>query len=256
MLTGILLISLISFIAIVSYRRPRLEQRVIKRIPVIDWLNILVFPLVFYAGMVFIVRSIFARPRISILDFDDSLIIGVGVFFVIYAFVGLSVHFVSKVLSRYIRSDSRSRIFTINEIFHGKLSHYITFVSSWMVGFSMALLEINYPLADKISSGMVILIGLSAIMGGYSATKTVFYTSSWYGGYNKPLFLITALLLYVLIVIYRANRLILFSYPINIFVAILYATIICTFILRQFLIFSKLSKKRRLQFLTKILSAY
>lgn len=255
MLTGILLISLISFIAVVSYRRPRLEQRVIKRIPLIDWLNIFVFPLVFYAGIVMIVRSIFTRPRISILDFDDSLIIGVGVIFAIYFFVGLSVHFVSKVLSRYIRSDSRSRIFTINEIFHGKLSHYVTFVSSWMVGFTMAILEINYPLADKISSGLVILIGLIAMLGGFSATKTVFYTSSWYGGYNKPLFLITALLLYVLIVIYRANKLSLYYYPLNIFVAVLYASIIWTFLIRQFLIFSKLSKKRRLQFLTKVLSA-
>src|SRR3989344_9691875 len=135
MLTGILLISLVSFIAVVSYRRPKLEQRVIKNIPVVDWLNIFVFPIIFYFGLTMIVKNIMIRPRINILDFEDVQLLGAGALFLIYAFVGLSVHFVGKVLSRYIKKSTQSNIYYINEIFHGKLSHYIAYICSFMVIF-------------------------------------------------------------------------------------------------------------------------
>src|SRR3989338_5606193 len=104
-MTGILIISLVIFIAVISYKRARLEQRLIKQIPVIDWLLMFVFPITFYLGLLMIVRNILLRERIDILDFEDSQLLGAGIFFMIYAFVGVSVHFVAKVLSRYIRPD-------------------------------------------------------------------------------------------------------------------------------------------------------
>ncbi|KKS97827.1 MAG: hypothetical protein UV73_C0005G0104 [Candidatus Gottesmanbacteria bacterium GW2011_GWA2_43_14] len=254
MLTGILLISLVVFIAVVSYRRPRLEERVIKNIPLVDWLNILVFPIVFYYGLILIVRNIMSRPRISILDFEDVSLLAVGILFLIYGFVGLSVHFVGKVLSRYIKSSGNSKIYAINEVFHGKLSHYIVFVCTYMLVFILALLEINYPLIHRLSFVYVSAITVCAVFGGFSGAKSIFFTSGWFGGYNKPLFSITAVLLLVLMSIFRSDGLNLSYYPVNIFVMTLMFTIVWTFLIRQFLIFSKLSRKRRLQFLSKLLS--
>src|SRR3989344_6839426 len=137
MLTGILIISVVTFIAVISYRRPRLEQRVIKQIPVINWLFIFVFPIIFYFGLVLIVRSILERTRINLLDFDDAQIIGIGNIFTIYSMIGIGVHFVSKVLSRYIKKSKDPKVYQINEIFHGKLSHYVTFVCAYMVIFTL-----------------------------------------------------------------------------------------------------------------------
>ncbi|OGG08406.1 hypothetical protein A3D05_04400 [Candidatus Gottesmanbacteria bacterium RIFCSPHIGHO2_02_FULL_40_24] len=254
MLTGILLISLVSFIAVVSYRRPKLEQRVIKNIPVVDWLNIFVFPIIFYFGLTMIVKNIMIRPRINILDFEDVQLLGVGALFLIYAFVGMSVHFVGKVLSRYIRRNTQSKIYYINEIFHGKLSHYITFVCVYMVLFTLALLEINYPMTDKLTQFSILFIIMAGTLGGFSATKMIFYTNTWFGGYNKPLFLITLAMLLVLTGIYRSDNLKLAYYPLNILVSMVFTGIIGTFIARQFMVFSRLSKKRRLQFLSRILS--
>ena len=164
MLTGILIISVVTFIAVISYRRPRLEQRVIKQIPVINWLFIFVFPIIFYFGLVLIVRSILERQRINILDFDDAQIIGIGNIFTIYSMVGVSVHFVSKVLSRYIKKSKDPKVYQINEIFHGKLSHYVTFACAYMVIFSLALLEINYPVFKRLPNAALTALALAGVL--------------------------------------------------------------------------------------------
>lgn len=255
MITGILIIAIVSFVAIISYRRPKFEQRLIKNIPLVDWFNILLFPIIFYYGLVLIVRSIIIRSRVEILDFDEAFLLGIGSIFLMYAFVGLSIHFVGKVLSRYINRKKSYKIYQINEVFHGKLSHYISFVCSWMVIFILALLEVNYPLQVPLNKAVVWVIIASGIIGGLSATKAIFYTSSWFGGYNKPLFFLTILLFVVLVSIFRSGHLRLMLYPLNIFIITLFGSIITAFLVRQFLIYSRLSKKRRLKFLSKIVSA-
>lgn len=255
MITGILIIAIVSFVGIISYRRPKFEQRVIKNIPLVDWFNILLFPIFFYFGLGLIVRSILTRPRIEILDFNEVFLLGIGALFLMYAFVGMSIHFVGKVLSRYIDRNNHHKIYQINEVFHGKLSHYISFVCAWMVVFILALLEVNYPLQLPLERVFVWIIITSGIIGGLSATKAIFYTNEWFGGYNKPLFFLTLLLLTILISIFRSDHLKLVLYPLNVFIITLFGSIITAFLVRQFLIYSRLSKKRRLKFLAKILSA-
>lgn len=254
MITGILLVAIISFIAVISYKRPRLEHRIIKNIPLIDWMNILIIPLFIYIGLTLMARHILSRDRTIILDFDDFTLVSFGIFFLAYAFVGNSIHFVSKVLSRYIPPQKQSLVYRINEIFHGKLSHYLIFLSSFMVVFILALLEINYPLPFSMHGGTEGVVFLSGLLLGISATKAVFYTSSWFGGYNKPLFFLVGFLLFILVGLFRIFDLHLLFYPIAFFVVTMFSGFIGTFVMRQVLIFLRLGKKRRLQFLAKILS--
>lgn len=254
MISGILLLSLIAFVAIVSYRRPKLEQRVIKEIPLIDWLNIMVFPLAVYFSLASIVRNVLQRPRVEVLDYDVFVLLSIGLIFLIYTFVGLSVHFVGKVLSRYFKKNTRLKIYKINEIFHGKLSHYITFVSVWMMMFILALLEVNFPVTYPMSRFTVWLIIFSGVVGGLAATKAIFYTNEWFGGYNKPLFFITLALLVVLVNIFKVYQLRVAYYPFNLFIISMFFSIVAIFVFRQALKISKLSGKRRLQKLTKLLS--
>ena len=254
MLTGILIISLVTFIAVVSYKRPRLEQKLIKQIPIIDWLLIFVFPIIFYFGLLTIVKSILLRARIDILDFEDIQLIGIGIIFMIYSYVGISVHFVAKVLSRYIKKEDNPKVYRINEIFHGKLSHYVTFACAYMVIFTLALLELNYPMFTILPEFYLVLIAISGILAGYSSFKAIFYTNAWYGGYSKPFFLITLVFLIILKTIYRSHELMMGYYPLNVFISFVLLTVLCIYTFRQFLIFSKLSKKRRMNFITRILS--
>lgn len=254
MISGILVISLVAFIAVISYRRRRLEERVFKNIPLVDWLNILILPLFSYAGLVLVVRNILERPKRDILDFDDFFLLTAGTLFLVYAFVGNGLHFVGKVLSRYMPAKKHSFIFQINEMFHGKLSHYMVFVCVWMMLFVLGLLEANHPFTAGFSQFSLWLIIASAIIGGISLTKAVFYTNGWYGGYNKPLFFLTAILVIILLTIFKNFRLQFAFYPVNLFVVTLFFSIMTTFLLRRLLVVSRLGRKRHFRFLTRILS--
>ena len=257
MITGLILFSVIVFVGIISYRRPRLEERVIRSIPLIDWMIGLILPMGGFLALVLIVRNIVSRTAVEILDFDDFTLASFFIFFIMYTFVGISIHFVAKVLSRYITPNRHARIYQINEIFHGKLSHYISFVSILLAIFTLALWEINHPLLgiDQITQAARIMTIIFGSLLGYSSAKAIFYTSGWYGGYNKPLFFLVGVLLAVLVVFYRNFSLKLIFYPVNLFVVSMFVSFLATFIFRQFLNFSRLRKKKRLQFLAKILSA-
>lgn len=254
MITGILLLSILTFIAVISYKRPRLEHKVIKNIPLIDWFNILIVPLFAYVALTFMVRSILERGRQDILDFEDFTLLFFGIFFLVYAMVATSIHFVSKVLSRYIRPEKHSLVYRINEIFHGKLSHYMAFVSLFMLTFLLGLLEINHPLVYGMEKGTERIIIFSGLLLGISATQIIFHASRWFGGYHKPLFFLVSFLLFILLSLSHMFHLRSFFYPINLFIVTMFSSFVGTFVVRQLLIFSRLGKKRRLQFLTKILS--
>jgi len=254
MLTGILLLSIMTFVGFISYRRPRFEQRVFKKIPLADWITILVIPIVMYVGIILIVINILARPRIPILDFDDKTFIVFGLLFLLYGFVGTSMHFVSKVISRYIKGTN-SMVYHVNEIFHGKLSHYLTFCSTLLVIFFTALLEINYPTAGRLTELQMIILILAGLLFGLSSSKAIFYTHRWVGGYTKPLFLLVTVLLLVTYGIFQTFGLDLSVYPVNLFVSALLGSIVVTFVTRQLFILMRLEKRRRLKFIGKILSA-
>lgn len=253
MLTGILVLSIMTFVGLISYRRPRFEQRVFKSIPLADWITILVLPTSMYIGLVLIVINILDRPRVNILDFEDKTFIAAGLLFLLYGFVGSSMHFVSKVISRYI-TGATSTVYHVNEIFHGKLSHYLAFVSTLMTIFLMALLEINYPVTRNLDDTGLILVILAGVLLGVSSSKAIFYTHRWVGGYTKPLFLLVSLLLVVVYGIFKSFSLKLSFYPVNIFVIMMLGSIIGTFVVRRVFLLSRLGRKR-LKFISKLLSA-
>lgn len=254
MITGLLIISIITFIAVLSYKRPRLEQKVFKNIPVVDWLNILGFPPIVYIGLTFIVVNILSRDRVQILDFEDFTLITVGIFFLVLAFVGQSIHFVSKVISRYLPEDRHSLEYQVNEMFHGKLSHYLVIVNSLLVTFILGLLEINHPFFSTQTVGKSLLIVLAGIIFGFSTGKSVIYSSGWYGGYFRPIFSLVFILTLATLTLIKVNNLKFSYYPLNLFTVSAFITVMAIFLVRQFFIFSRLNKKRRLQFIARFLS--
>lgn len=252
MITGLLIISIVSLVAVLSYKRPRLEKRVFKNIPMLDWLNILGFPPMIYIGLVFVVDNILKRTRVVILDFDDFTIINVGVLFMILAFVGQSIHFVSKVISRYLPANKHTLEYQVNEIFHGKLSHYMVMIFSLLTLFMVDLLELNHPQFSPVVRRNEWLIVTAGIILGVSATRTVIFSAGWLGGYFRPVFTLVFLIFIILFSIIRINILDISYYPINLFSVCTYLTVLIVFIVRQIFIFSKLSEKRRLKFITKL----
>lgn len=253
MISGILLITIVGFIGIIVYRRPKLAEKVFKEVPLIDWLNILIMPLVLYLGIVLVVEQILSRPKVEYLDYDNLHLLPLGILFLIYGFVGKSIHFVSKVISRYIKPDKKDLVYRINELFHGKLSHYMTYFCTLVVLFILAIMEINYPLEIKLTGSQEFLIIISGIISGVSASKAIFFTNEWFGGHNKPLFIVVSIMTFIIYALFRSLNLKFISYPFSFFVSVAFTSIVITFVFRQFLIFSKLSNKRRLKFFVRIL---
>lgn len=252
MITGLLIISIVTLAAVLSYKRPRLEQKVFKNIPMLDWLYILGFPPLIYLGLVFIVINILGRTRVPILDFEDFVIICIGILFMVLAFVGQSIHFVGKVISRYLPINRHTLEYQVNEIFHGKLSHYMVMIFSLLTLFTIDLLELNHPQNSAVVRRNAWLIVTSGVILGASATRSVVFSAGWLGGYFRPVFTLVFAMSVVIFSIIKINSLDISYFPINLFSLAAYITVLIAFLIRQFFIFSKLNQKRRLQFLNRL----
>jgi hypothetical protein len=253
MLTGILIFAIIALLGVLSHRRSRLEERVYKNVPISDWITIFIFPIFFYTGWVFMVRNIISRQSVEILPLDDIDIIVLTCLFMVYGFVGNSIHFTGKILWRYLK-DHRSMAYKVNEMFHGKFSHYLVDISSSFIIFMLTILEINHPLNFPFNLSYQTIIILLGLILGLSMRRYVFFTNEWFGGYNKPIFFIVASLLVVLIGLFKVCKLAISLYPVSLFVISGLCSFVAAFIIRQIFIFSKLDEKRKLRFLAKLLS--
>lgn len=255
MLTGILIIAVIGLLGVLSHRRSRLESKIYKNIPLTDWLIVLFLPVILYIGWFFVVKNILNRPFISLIPLDDIDILAITILFMVYGFVGNGIHFTGKILWRYLHPYKHSMAYRINEMFHGKLTHYLVYLNSMFIVFLLAVLEVNHPIQDTVTSGYLKLMAIAGVIFGISATKTIFITNEWFGGYNKPLFFIVSLLLMIIMTMNKIFQISFSSYPINLFVVSMGVSFISAFVIRQLFIFTRLNTKRRLRFLTRILSA-
>lgn len=255
MLTGILIIAAVGLLAVLSHRRSRLENRIYKNVPLVEWLNVAVYPVALYIGWFFLVKNILSRPNIGVIPLEDFDILAITILFMIYGFMGSTIHFTGKILWRYLQGQRYSMAYKVNEMFHGRLSHYLVFLSMLFIGFLLPVLEINHPLLFSIPSLYLGLILLAGVIFGVSGVRGIFYSNEWFGGYNKPLFFVILLLFMILIVLAKSFKLNFPIYPVSLFIIVIYASAITSFMLRQFFIFARLGNRRKLRFLAKIFSA-
>lgn len=255
MTAGIILISIVTFFTVLAYRRTRFEQKVFKNVPLTEWITVLFFPLLVYIGWATVVKSILERPKIPIFPFDDFDILAVTMLFMVYGFVGNGIHFTSKIVWRYLDVKKNPMAYRINEMFHNKLSHYLTYLNALFIAFLLPILEVNHPSTGQLAAREMRSIVFAGSIFGISGTRAIFYTNEWFGGYNRPLAIIILILLSLVVAIFKAFHLNLDYYPAGLFVITILVSSFATFMIRQFMIFSRLNSKRRLRFIAKILSA-
>lgn len=254
MITGLLIIVIAGFLGVLSHRRSRLENRIYNNVPLEDWLMVFVLPISLYIGWFFIVKNIISRPSINIFPLSDFDILALTILFMVYGFVGNGIHFTGKIIWRHMKNHKNTMAYKINEMFHGKLSHYLVYLNGLFIFFLLEIMEINHPLSWAISDFLASVIVILGIIFGYSVSRSIFYTNEWFGGYNKPLFLISSFILIVMIWLAAYYRLDHSSYPVYLFVTTMAISFVSSFVLRQFFIFIKLGTKRRLHFVAKMFS--
>ncbi len=255
MLTGILILAIVGLLAVLSHRRSRLEEKIYKHVPLEDWLVGFAFPIALYLGWFFIVKNILERPYVEFIPLQDIDLLAITILFMVYGFVGNAIHFTGKILWRYLQVHKHTTAYHVNEMFHGKLGHYLVYLNGLFIIFLLAVFEINHPVQTYVTQTYLGITGFMGIVFGYVGSKSIFYTNEWFGGYHKPLFFVTSVLLFFTLALERFFRINYSFYPVNLFVVSLAVSFICTFVVRQLMIFSKLGARRRFRFLAKIFSA-
>lgn len=255
MLTGIIIVAVISLLGVFSHRNSRLENKIYKHVPLTDWMTVFFIPVGLYMGWFSIMRTVVERPFIRILPLDDFDILAITILFMIYGFVGNSMHFTGKILWRYLPPLRHSMAWRVNEMFHGRLGHYLVYLNMMFIILLLAVLEINHPLPQHLAGGNEGLVILVGILSGFALSKAVFYTNQWFGGYNKPLFLVGIMIIifqYMLLGIYGLH---LDEYPLSMFVLSGGTGFCGSQVIRQAMIFAKLPTRRRLRFIAHLFSA-
>jgi len=255
MTAGILIISIVTLITVLTHRRSRFEEKIFKNVPLSDWITSLIFPTLIYIGWATLVKSILGRPQIPIFPFDDFDILAVTILFMVYGFVGNGIHFTSKIVWRYLDARKNPMAYRVNEMFHNKLSHYLSFLNALFIAFLLPVLEINHPSLYQLTRQEMLGVVTAGSVFGISGTRSIVMTNEWFGGYNKPLAIVILMLLGIIISIFKTYHLNLAYYPAGLFVIIIFASSLATFFIRQIMIFSRLNSKRRLKFLARMLSA-
>jgi len=249
MITGLILLAIVAGIAAFSYRQSRLEQRLIKDVALIDWINLFILPILGYLVCVFLTANILSRPGVRFVRINDFILVSVGILFLVYAYVGNSIHFVSKVLYRHMKITNP--VFRINELFHGKLSHYVTTVCIFLTLFVLALLELNHPLQKGFQNVPFLIDALAGIVMGISVSRIIFYTVELRD--NKSMLLFCFAMFIALISLLIGFSLPISSYPITASLVVSMGTFIILFCLRRIIIRFRWTKKRSLRLLTKIM---
>lgn len=218
MTVAFLLIAISFAFTVAVYRNPSFVGRLWKNIPITDWINLFVTPFILYLAFILIMYSILSRTRYDILFTSDFLLGAIILLLISGAFVGNSIHFVSKVLSRYIPIDEDSIVFQINEIFHMRLSHELTFYSTILLLFAIGLFEINYPLVRELTfiqegilSGGAVIFALFSIKSYHHANIRSKFD------YYERMVTISIILLVLHVIIFMTLRQSINEYQFNVF---------------------------------------
>lgn len=220
-------------------------KRKFKKIPINDWISLVFLPIVIYVWWAFVVKSILSRPYTPIINVSDIdlMLITFGVIAV--GAVGNTIHSTGKILWYHLepKKDVVKSAYLINEIFHGPLGHYIVFICGLLIIFLMPVLEINHPIEQALKPHEMRILAFSGILFGISIKRCFSFTSRWFGGYNKILFVYTTILTALTASLYHFFDMYFYLYPITWFAVWIFAAIIGTFSIQTLLWFIKKRRK-------------
>lgn len=251
MFLGLLIAAVAGIFAVLTHRSSRLEHKVYKHVPLVEWLNLLVYPTLLYAGWMVVIINIFSRPKYGNFPIDGFLLIALIFFSIIYGFIGTALHFTGKILWHYLKSQPKAIAFRVNEMFHGRLSHYLTYINTMAVLFMTPLLEINHPLTHPLTLTNQTVLMIIAVVCGAAFCRAIFFTNEWFGGYNRPLSFLGLMFLGVLFSIQQFYDVSYNTRPLFFFSTVLFACFVTTFVLRQLFIFARLGNRHKLRYISR-----
>ena len=251
MTLGILIIAISLILSVWLYRKTQLEKKIIKEIPLVDWFNLIVFPIIIYIGLTITIFNIISRERINIIPTNDSLMMAMIVFLLLTSYVGNAIHFVAKVLHRYAHPLFRlTQFYKVNELFHTRLSHSTIFYSGLLLLFSIGLFEINYPLSSELNLFQEGVAFLSGIGLGVASVKSLRIYANYdvdKDDYYFRLIIVSLILLVLHVFTFNIINRKISEYQFNLFLRSYLGTIAFIYALRIIIEKFNLDKSRRMR---------
>ena len=251
MAVAFITLALTVFFGVFVYRRPSFEKKLLKQIPIVDWMNLLLLPTIVYFALASIVISILSRYESTILEVNDEILFSLLILVLIFTFIGNSIHFCGKVLWRYIPVNKNDIVYQVNEIFHDKLSHYLSFMGALVTLFLIGILEINHPSEMSMSPMQFSTMIVVGMVSGAAGLKAVL---AWTHSQYRPISWLNFLLLCLQLFIFGSYDLTFMYYQYNVFLLSYMATMSVLFSVRTIMIITRLHGKRRMRFIAKLVS--
>lgn len=191
------LLILVFLTGIIFYRITFLSKKSIGYFSLLQLIFLVIMPAFLFVITFSYIQDILARPLNSIVFIPDSILIYLFLLSSLFAYGGVAIHSVTKMLSEVLRHE-KSKAAEINKHFHLIFSHNLAFSGILFMLISLSLLQLNhinlenrnniFTLAIKgVTLGIIVLLGLKFYTKskddyrGYWSDLKVFFVVVWMG---------------------------------------------------------------------------
>jgi len=244
MVQATLLIALSGLLSTILHRH-RFGRREIKKVQLSDWISLTILPIVAYISWAFVLRNILSRQHIPIIPISDTDLLMITFIFFTIGAIGNTIHSTGKILWYHLAPNKKvvETAYTINEIFHGPLGHYLVFINILLIIFFLPIHEINHPAEHVLEPRHMRLLAVSGVILGVTIKRCFSFTSKWFGGYNRFLFFFITLLTIVTASLYHFFDMYFYLYPVTWFTVWTFASILISFSIQTVIWLIKKKKK-------------
>lgn len=158
------LVVVILFAAALAYKISLLHTKSVGKFSLLQLLYLVIVPGFIFPLAFSYVQSILERPLGHPIVFSDGLLINIILLSMMFAYGGIAIHAVTKMLSTILKSE-RSKAYELNRYFHLTFSHNLIFGGAAMVILGLTLLELNH-VPQATSQNILLVILKSLLFGG------------------------------------------------------------------------------------------
>jgi len=169
------LLGILLFGTALAYKISFLHNRSIGYFSLMQVLMLVVVPGFVYVFLFSYIEQILERPVQLQVAFPDGLLVNVILLSALFAYGGVAVHAVTKMLKSALINGKQVEALVINKYFHLSFSHNMIFGGGVMAMFGLALLELNHiPDYSPVSLGLIVIKGV--LLVGSLIGAMYFYT--------------------------------------------------------------------------------
>lgn len=170
----ITLLAVLVFSAVLAYPIKILRNTTVGHFSLFELLYLVVIPGFFFTMGFSYLQTVLSRPAQENIILPDGLLANVILISMLFAYGGVAIHTVTKMMSEYLRYDT-SKAGELNRYFHMKFSHALIYGAGVLMVAGFSLLELNHLPVGKPNSLIFSWIkGL--VLGGSLLTAMYWYT--------------------------------------------------------------------------------